>query len=75
MVFWEGSRQKKKKLAFSRSLKICAKIKKKQYKTAHSFSLQCTLKCFSVTSGNTKANKRKTKVEDLKKINIQVKHM
>ena len=29
--------------------------------------MQRTLTCFSVTSGNTKANKRKTKVEDLKK--------
>lgn len=67
MVFWEGSRQKEKKLAFSRSLKICAKIKKKQYKTAHSFSLQCTLKCFSVTSGNTKGKIKGDKSGRLKK--------
>lgn len=39
----------------------------KRYIIPHSLSLQCTLKCFYVTSGNTKANKRKTKMEDLKK--------
>lgn len=43
------------------------KQRKKQYIIAHSFSLQCTLKCFYVTSGNTKGNKRKTKMEDKKK--------
>lgn len=48
------------------------KQRKKQYIIAHSFSLQCTLKCFYVTSGNTKGNKRKTKMEDKKNQHTKV---
>lgn len=59
-----GSREKKKKLAFLRSLKISVK-KKQQHITAHSFSLQC--KVFLLFLETPKANKRKTKMEDFKK--------
>lgn len=66
-----GSREKKKKLAFLRSLKISVK-KKQQHITAHSFSLQC--KVFLLFLETPKANKRKTKMEDFKKkkSNVQV---
>lgn len=67
-----GSREKKKKLAFLRSLKISVK-KKQQHITAHSFSLQC--KVFLLFLETPKANKRKTKMEDFKKKKAMYKYL